>query len=116
MLLYANHNAPSSLSPTTVGGWHAEMSGDLPHVTRGGCAEPVVREDAAAPEVGPVVLGTLYGKVPVRQGDGRVNGLQRLLEHEGYGDVGCHEPGTIVPVVAVLSPSWCTRKQRWLAW
>ena len=71
------------------------------HVSGGRIAEPVVCKHPAISEIRPVIEHALHGEVPVREGDGRVDGLQGLLEHQRYRDMGRHEPGSIMPVIAV---------------
>ena len=65
-------------------------------------SETIVRKHRARPEVRPIKVCSFYCKIPVWEGDGRVDGLQRLLKHEREGYVGRHEPRAGVPVVAVL--------------
>lgn len=72
------------------------------HVGGSGVPEPVVRKDRARAEVGPVEVHPLDREVPVWEGDGRVDCLQGLLEHEREGNVGRHKPRTSMPVVAAL--------------
>lgn len=71
------------------------------HVVWSRLPEPVVRKDRAEPEVGPVKVRPFDREVPVREGDRRVDRLQRLLKHESQGDVRRHEPRTSMPVVTI---------------
>ena len=66
-----------------------------------GVAEPVVRKNRGVSEVRPVVSRTLDREVPVGEGDGGVDRLQGLLEHERDCDVGRNEARSVVPVVAL---------------
>lgn len=74
----------------------------LSHVVRGCCAEPIIRENAAGAEIRGAEERALEGEVPVGHGDGGIDRLQGLLEHERQGHVGGHEAGSLVPAVAVL--------------
>ena len=72
-----------------------------------GCsvAKPVVRKHHSVSEVRPVHNGALDGEVPIREGDGGVDGLQGLLEHQRDADVSRDEARSVVPVIAVRSAS-----------
>ena len=84
----------------------------LTHIAGCRVPEPVVRNDRARPEVCPVIVRPFDRKVPVREGDGRVNRLQRLLKHERQGYMRRHEPGTGMPVVTVPRSS-CGEQRVW---
>ncbi len=85
----------------------------LPHVFGHGGTVPVVREQRAVPEVAPVVVGAFDREIPVGERDGRVDGLQRLLEHEGDRHVRRYEPGSFVETVALLPARWGQDRTAW---